>query len=156
MLFRRLDLPLGTGAIVLGHLVYNSALATLIIQARFATIGPTLEEAAADLGAPPRRVFRRVTLPQILPALLVSGLLVFTFSLDDVITSLFLGGGNAETLPVLILGLVRFEITPEVNAIGALVMLMTLATFLVMLALVGLRSSALGLLGGAREQVPPR
>lgn len=152
VLFRRLELPLGTGAIVLGHTVFNSALATVIIQARLATFGTTLEEAAGDLGARPHRVFLRVTLPQLWPAIVVAGLLVFTFSMDDVITSQFLAGGNAETLPMLIMGLIRFQITPTVNAVGVIVMAVTLAAFLLALALVGLRSGAMGMFGGGRQE----
>ena len=64
-------------------------------------------------------MFRRVTLPLLMPAIIVAGLLCFTFSFDDVVTSLFLGGPNAQTLPVLLLGLIRLHVTPEVNAIGA-------------------------------------
>ena len=61
------DVELGVAAIVIGHVVFNSAYATIIIQARLATLTDTLEEAAADLGATPWRVFRRVTLPLMLP-----------------------------------------------------------------------------------------
>lgn len=141
VLFRRLDLGLGTPAILLGHVVFNSALATVILQARVATMGRTLEEAAMDLGASSWRVFRRVTLPQLLPAVVVAGLLTFTFSLDDVITSAFLGGGSTETLPVYILGLVRHQITPQVNAMGAIVMVITLASLAAAVAVAGLRGA---------------
>ncbi len=125
LLLRREDVKLGIATIVIGHVVFNSAYATIVIQSRLATLTDTLEQAAADLGATPWRVFRRVTLPLILPAVLVAGLLVFSFSFDDVVTSLFLGGSEVETLPVLLLGLIRLHVTPEVNAIGVLVMLTT-------------------------------
>jgi ABC-type spermidine/putrescine transport system permease subunit II len=101
-----------------------------------------LESAAADLGAPPWRVFRRVTLPLILPAVIAASLLVFSFSFDDVVTSLFLGGTHAETLPVLLLGLIRLRVTPEVNAIGVLVMLTTTALFAVAAGILSVRSAA--------------
>ena len=111
---------------MIGHVVFNSAYATVVIQARMATLTDTLEQAAADLGATPWRVFRRVTLPLILPGGRSSpALLIFSFSFDDVVTSLFLGGTDVETLPVLLLGLIRLHVTPEVNAIGVLVMLTT-------------------------------
>ena len=126
---RRLHFELGVTAIVIGHVVFNSAYATVVIQARLATLPISLEEAATDLGATPWRVFRRVTFPLLAPAILVAGLLTFSFSFDDVVTSLFLGGTNAETLPVLLLGLIRISVTPEVNAIAVGVMLITLITF---------------------------
>jgi ABC-type spermidine/putrescine transport system permease subunit II len=129
LLFRRLGLELGLWAIVVGHVVFNSAYATIVIQARLRTLSTIYEEAAADLGARPRRVFRRVTLPLIAPAVAVAALLTFTFSLDDVITSLFLSGGNAETIPILLFGMARFHITPELNAIGAAVMVLTTLSF---------------------------
>jgi ABC-type spermidine/putrescine transport system permease subunit II len=146
LLFRRLGLELGLWAIVVGHVVFNSAYATIVIQARLMTLPTIYEDAAADLGARPRRVFQRVTLPLLAPAIAVAGLLVFTFSLDNVITSLFLSGGNAETIPILLFGMARFHITPELNAIGAAVMVVTTISFA---ATVGL-----GLLGTRRAPAP--
>jgi len=128
-LLEKLGIPLGLWAIVVGHVVFNSAYATVIIQARFATLGKSLEHAAADLGASPWRVFRRVTMPLLRPAVLVAGLLAISFSFDDVVSSLFLGGTSVETIPVLLLGMIRLHVTPEVNAIGAGQMLITTVTF---------------------------
>lgn len=147
LLFRRLNLALGTWTVVAGHVVFNSAYATIVIQARIATLTTTLEDAAADLGATPWRAFRRVTLPLLRPAIVVAALLAFTFSFDNVITSAFLGGDQA-TLPVMIFGLMRFHVTPEVNAIAAGVMFITLVTFVLAAAVVGLRSSTTMLAGG--------
>ena len=143
LLLRRYDVQLGVATIVIGHVVFNSAYATIVIQARMATLSETLEQAAADLGATPWRVFRRVTLPLIGPAVVVAGLLVFSFSFDDVVMSLFMGGPNAETLPVLLLGLIRLNVSPEVNAIGVLVMVTTTG----LLALAALLSSVRGAAG---------
>lgn len=142
VLFRRLNIPLGTSAVVIGHVVFLSAYATVVVQARMASMGTELEWAASDLGATPWRGFWRVTLPQLLPAVVVAGLLAFTFSFDDVITSQFLGGGQVETLPVLLLGLIRHHITPQVNAVGAIVILITLSTFAAAVGIAGLRGVA--------------
>ncbi len=142
LLLRRVGIELGLATVVIGHVVFNSAYATIVLQARFATMTPDLEEAAADLGATPWRTFRRVTFPSILPALIVAALLVFTFSLDDVVTSLFLGGPDTETLPVLLLGLIRIKVTPEVNAIGVLVMLATTSLLAIAATIIGLRAAA--------------
>jgi ABC-type spermidine/putrescine transport system permease subunit II len=148
ILFRRLELDLGLWAIVVGHVVFNSAYATIVIQARLSTLPTVYEEAAADLGARPHRVFRRVTLPLLAPAIAVAALLVFTFSLDDVITSLFLSGGNAETIPILLFGMARFHITPELNAIGAALMVVTTLSFAL--------TVAVGILGRGRRAAQPR
>lgn len=129
VLFHKLGIALGVGAIVLGHVVFLSAYATIIIQARLATLGYGLEQAATDLGANRWRVFRRVTLPLLMPAIIVATVLAVSFSFDDVITSQFLGGTSAQTLPVLLLGMIRLHVTPKVNAIGVGLMIITLATF---------------------------
>jgi ABC-type spermidine/putrescine transport system permease subunit II len=151
LLFRRLNLALGMWTIVAGHIVFNSAYATIVIQARIATMTSTLEDAAADLGATPWRAFRRVTLPLLRPAVIVAGLLTFTFSFDNVITSAFLGGNDA-TLPVRIFGLIRFRVTPEVNAIATGVVFITLTTFVLAGALVGLRAGTAMVAGAPAER----
>jgi ABC-type spermidine/putrescine transport system permease subunit II len=142
LLLRREDVQLGVATIVIGHVVFNSAFAIIIIQARLATLDTTLEAAAADLGATPWRAFRRVTLPLILPAVIAASLLTFSFSFDDVVTSLFLGGPDAQTLPVLLLGLIRLHVTPEVNAIGVLVMMTTTALFGLAAVVLSIRAAA--------------
>jgi ABC-type spermidine/putrescine transport system permease subunit II len=126
-LFLKVHFTLGLTAIVIGHSVWNSAYATVIIQARLIDLDPALEEAAADLGATPWRAFRRVTLMTLLPAIVAAGLLAFTFSFDDVVTSFFLQGTSSSPLPIVIFGMIRFRITPEINAIGVMVMLFTVA-----------------------------
>jgi spermidine/putrescine transport system substrate-binding protein/spermidine/putrescine transport system permease protein len=126
-LFLKIHFALGLPAIVVGHAVLNSAYATLVIQARLIGLDPALEEAAADLGATPWRAFRRVTLITLMPAIIAAGLLAFTFSLDDVVTSYFLQGTSQSPLPIVLLGMIRFRITPEINAVGVFVMFLTVA-----------------------------
>lgn len=155
LLFRKIDFPLGTLAVVIGHTVWNSAYATLIIQARLAALDPALEDAAADLGATPWRVFRRVTVPGLLPAVVAAGLLAFTFSFDDVVTSLFLSGSATAPLPVVLLGKIRFRVDPEINAIGMMVMGFTIVTFalayLVLSRLGRRQRGTIGIAAGVRE-----
>jgi ABC-type spermidine/putrescine transport system permease subunit II len=146
VLFRRLDVALGLWTIVLGHVVFLSAYATILLQARLSTLDASLEDAAGDLGASPLRVFRRVTLPLLMPAVAVAGLLCFAFSFDDVITSAFLGGGQTETLPSYILGSARLRTTPTINAIGAAVTAVTALAFVAAL-LVARRRGGLRALG---------
>jgi spermidine/putrescine transport system permease protein len=126
-LFLKIHFALGLPAMVVGHAVLNSAYSALIIQARLMGLDPSLEEAAADLGATPWRTFRRVTLITLMPAIIAAGLLAFTFSLDDVVTSYFLQGTSQSPLPIVLLGKIRFRITPEINAVGVFVMFITVA-----------------------------
>ena len=116
-------MQLGVATIVIGHVVFNSAYATMIIQARLATLARRSRRPRPISAPRPWRAFRRVTLPLLMPAVIVAALLTFTFSFDNVVTSLFLGGHRRETLPVLMLGLIRLHVTPEVNAIGMSVMM---------------------------------
>jgi ABC-type spermidine/putrescine transport system permease subunit II len=125
LLFVQVSVPLGLTAIVIGHSVWNTAYAFLIVQARLSALDPALEEAAADLGANPGHVFWRVTVPALIPGIVVAALIAFTFSFDDVITTFFLAGTSGNTLPVVLFGLIRFRVTPEVNAIGVMVMVFT-------------------------------
>jgi len=152
LLLTVLDVPLGVGTIVMGHVVIYSAYATVIVQARMMTLSSTMEEAALDLGATPWRAFRRVTLPLLAPALLVAAMLTFTFSFDNVIVSLFLGGAETETLPVLVLGLIRISISPEVNAIGTGVMLITLVSFILTALVATFRPTGTSMLLPARRK----
>jgi ABC-type spermidine/putrescine transport system permease subunit II len=149
--FSRLHIPLGIVTVIIGHVVFNSAYAIVIVQARLATMTTVLEDVAADLGARPWRVFRRVTFPFLLPALVVAWLLAFAFSFDDVITSSFLAGSGTETLPMLIFGLARFRVDPEVNAIGVGLMVITLTCLGFTLLVVQGRVTGSLILGGARS-----
>ncbi len=142
VLLRALEVRLGFWPVVAGHVVVYSAYATLVLQARLGSLDKTREEAAADLGAPPRRVFRRVTLVQLAPGIAVAGLLAFTFSFDNVVMSRFLGGSQTETLPVLIISLIRRSVSPEVNALGVLIMIVMLVTVLVAGAITYFRPSS--------------
>jgi ABC-type spermidine/putrescine transport system permease subunit II len=142
LLLRRLDWPLGIVPVIIGHVVFCSAYATIVIQARYGMITGRYAEAAADLGASPWRTFRRVTAPLLTSSLIVAGLLAFTFSFDDVVSSVFLSGSSTETLPMLMLGLVRQRVTPQVNAIAVSVMVITLITLAVVAAATSIRSAA--------------
>lgn len=128
-LFNKLHLGFGIVTIVLGQVVINSAYATVIVQSRLGALNGSLEEAAADLGANSWRVFKRVTIPLLLPAVIVAGLLCISLSFDDVIVSQFLGSTDAQPVSVLMLGMIRLHVTPEVNAIGTSMMLITLVAF---------------------------
>ncbi len=130
----------GFVTIVIGHALFSTAYVTIIVAARLARVTPATMEAARDLGATAWRAFWRVRLWEIMPAIAASGLLVFIFSLDNVVTSYFLSGSTV-TLPLYVFGLIRFEVSPVVNALGTSMMGLT-AVFMITFAVVNWRWAA--------------
>ncbi len=128
-----LVLPIGQGlvAMVVTHAVYNTSIVALIVSARLAGMDRTLEEASADLGAPPLDTFRRVTLPLLMPAILAGALLAFTFSFDDFILSNFLSAAGTTPLPVQLFSSVQFGVSPEYNALAASMLTLTLSAIVI-------------------------
>jgi spermidine/putrescine transport system permease protein len=94
-------------------------------------MGQQYEEASFDLGAGPVSTFRQVTLPQLAPAVLAGGLLAFTFSFDDFVTSFFVAGAGTTTLPLRIFASLRFGISPAINAMAAMILALTLTAVVV-------------------------
>lgn len=127
--------PRGVGAvtITLAHITFCMAYVTVVVQSRLAGFDQSLEEAAMDLGARPLGVFLRITLPLILPAIASGWLLAFTLSWDDLVITQFVAGPGSSTLPMVIFSKVRFGVTPDVNA---------LATIMVLLVATGIAISA--------------
>ena len=117
--------PRGVGAvtIALAHITFCMAYVTVVVQSRFAGFDESLEEAAMDLGARPLTVFRRITLPLILPAIASGWLLAFTLSWDDLVITQFVAGPGSSTLPMVIFSKVRFGVTPDVNALATIMVL---------------------------------
>jgi putrescine transport system permease protein len=126
--------PRGVGAvtITLSHITFCMAYVTVVVQSRLAGMDVSLEEAAMDLGARPGRVFFRITLPLILPAIASGWLLAFTLSWDDLVITQFVAGPGSSTLPMVIFSKVRFGVTPDINA---------LATILVLIVATGIAAS---------------
>ena len=124
--FVEAGIGLGLGTVLIAHVVFNASVVALVVRARFVGMGQELEEASYDLGAPPLSTFRQVTLPRLAPAILAGGLLAFTFSFDDFITSFFVTGPTSETLPIYIWGQLRFGVTPAINATAAMMLGLTL------------------------------
>ena len=118
--FTQIGLPLGRGSIMLAHIAFNISFVAIVVRARLAHMDPAVEEAAADLYASRWQVFRRVTLPLIMPGVLGGALLALTLSLDDVVITSFVQGPGATTLPVFVFGLIRRSVTPEINAVSTL------------------------------------
>ena len=123
----------GMVTITLAHITFTMAYVTVVVQSRLATFDDSLEEAALDLGAKPAKVFFRITLPLIMPAILSGWLLAFTLSWDDVVVSQFVSGPGSNTLPMLIYSKVRLGVNPSVNAL-ATIMVLIVATGVVVSA----------------------
>jgi spermidine/putrescine transport system permease protein len=119
-------LGIGRGTLVAAHTLFTMALVIVILRARLAGMDRALIEASQDLYATPWRTFRQVTLPQILPAILAGFLLSFTFSFDDFVIAFFVAGSET-TLPIYIFSSMRRGVTPEINAVGTLVLAVSLA-----------------------------
>lgn len=132
LLFVNLDIPRGILTVTLAHAALGSAFALVVIQAKLITLGSDLEAAARDLGAAPVPAFLLVTLPALAPSLVAAWLLAFTLSLDDLVIASFVNGPGATTLPIRIYSAVRLGVTPEINALSTLLIL--LVTILVILA----------------------
>jgi spermidine/putrescine transport system permease protein len=134
------SLNLGYASLIAAHTLFTMALVIVIVRSRLASMDRALIEASTDLYATPFRTFWQITLPQIFPAILAGFLLSFTFSFDDFIIAFFVAGSET-TLPVYVFSSIRRGVTPEINAIGTLV----LASSLVLLV------AAQFLLHGRRE-----
>jgi putrescine transport system permease protein len=117
--------PKGVGAvtIALAHITFCMAYVTVVVQSRLTGFDESLEEAAMDLGARPLVVFLRITLPLILPAIASGWLLAFTLSWDDLVITQFVAGPGSSTLPMVIFSKVRFGVTPDVNALATIMVL---------------------------------
>ncbi|MDA8231503.1 MAG: ABC transporter permease subunit [Magnetospirillum sp.] len=111
----------GFTTIVLAHVTFATSYVTVVVRARLAQVDRSLEEAALDLGARPVTVFFAVTLPLIAPALAAGWLLAFTLSLDDVVITQFVSGPGATTLPIEVFSSVRVGVSPEINALGTII-----------------------------------
>ena len=120
LFFVALGIDRGFWTVTLSHATLTMSFVTLVVQARLLALEPDLEEAAADLGAPPGAVFRTVTLPLLAPAIASGFLLAFVLSLDDLVIASFTSGPGATTLPMRIYGSVRLGVTPEINAASSL------------------------------------
>ena len=115
--------PAGRGmlTIIIAHTTFCMAYVAVVVQSRLTDMDDSIEEAAADLGARPVRVFFDITLPMIAPALISGWLLSFTLSLDDLVIASFVSGPGASTLPMVIFSKVRLGVTPEINALATLI-----------------------------------
>jgi spermidine/putrescine transport system permease protein len=129
--FVAINLTLGLVSIALAHIAFCIGFVAIVVRARLAGMDESLIEAARDLGATPMRAFRLVTLPLIMPGVIAGALMAFTLSIDDFVITYFTAGAGAMTLPLKIYTMVKISVTPEVNAVSTLLMLVTLALIVI-------------------------
>lgn len=121
----------GAMTIWLAHVTFTSAYVTVIIRSRLQELDRSIEEAAQDLGATPLKVFLLITLPSIAPAIAAGWLLGLTLSLDDLVITSFVSGPSATTLPMVVFSSVRLGVSPKINALATLIILVvSVATFI--------------------------
>ena len=132
-------LNMGLTSLIAAHTMFTLALVVVIVRARLSGMDRTLIEASADLYATPMATFRQVTLPQIFPAVLAGFLLSFTFSFDDFIIAFFVAGSET-TLPIYVFSSIRRGVTPEINAIGTMVLAISLTLLVIAQVLLRRRS----------------
>ena len=118
-------LTLGLYSVMLAHALFSMAFVAAVVRTRLAGADTSLEEASRDLGAGPVATFVRITLPQLAPGIVAGALLAFTLSLDEFVIAFFTIGNTQQTLPIVIYSMVRFGVTPKINALAAIVLLVS-------------------------------
>ncbi len=127
LIFSQVGIALSFWTIVIAHITFSISYVTIVVRARMASISREVEEAAMDLGATRLQSVRLALVPALWPSVLAAGLLVFAFSFDDFVLSFFTTGEEAQPLPVRIWSAIRFQVTPTINAIGTLMMIVSLS-----------------------------
>ena len=142
-----LNLTLGLVSVIVAHVTFCIGFVAIIVRACLANMDESIFEAARDLGATPWQAFRLVTLPLIMPGVVAGALMSFTLSIDDFVITFFTAGVGVATLPLQIYTMIKVAVSPEVNAVSTLLMLITLT---MVVAATRLAPGALRTLGQAR------
>lgn len=124
--FVMLNFTLGLVSVAIAHIAFCIGFVAIVVRARLAGMDESLVEAARDCGATPWQAFTRVTLPLIMPGVVAGALMAFTLSIDDFVITFFTAGAGTVTLPLQIYSMIKIAVTPEVNAVSTLLMLLTL------------------------------
>lgn len=130
-LFSRVALPLGMTTVMIAHVTFSISYVYVIVTARLEGMGVQLEEAAQDLGATPWRTFRYITLPAIMPGIVSGALIAFTLSIDDFMISYFVAGPQSTTLPIYVYAMVKRGISPEINALSTILIIVTVVLIVI-------------------------
>ncbi len=130
-----MDMDLGMLTVVLAHVAFSVGFVAVVVRVSVASLDQSLFDAARDLGASPLAVFRHVTLPLVMPGIIAGFLMAFTLSIDDFVITFFTAGVGFQTLPLRIYSMIKISVTPEVNAVSTLLMILTLVLTLVAMRL---------------------
>ena len=129
--FVLLNFSLGLVSVTLAHIAFCIGFVAIVVRSRLAGTDESLIEAARDCGASPWQTFWHVTLPLIMPGVIAGALMAFTLSIDDFVITFFTAGAGTTTLPLLIYSMIKIAVTPEVNAVSTLLMLLTLVLIVI-------------------------
>ncbi len=124
--FVMINFTLGLVSVAIAHIAFCIGFVAIVVRSRLAGMDESLVEAARDLGATPWQAFTHVTLPLIMPGVIAGALMAFTLSIDDFVITFFTAGAGTVTLPLQIYSMIKIAVTPEVNAVSTLLMLLTL------------------------------
>ena len=149
--FVLVNFTLGLVSVTLAHIAFCIGFVAIVVRARLAGMDESLTEAARDCGASPWQGFRYVTLPLIMPGVIAGALMAFTLSIDDFVITFFTAGAGTVTLPLQIYSMIKIAVTPEVNAVSTLLMLLTLV-----LIVIASKLSPGALRAGPKDQGEPR
>lgn len=125
-LYYMASIPKSAMTILLAHAAFGTAFVVAVVRARLAGMDTSQEEASRDLGAGAATTFWRITIPSITPAIVAGALLVFTLSLDEFVIAFFTAGPTTQTLPIAVYSMVRVGVTPEINALATLLVLVSI------------------------------
>ncbi len=128
--FSFMNLPFGMLTLVIAHTTFCVPYVFMTVRARLAGMDPSIEEAARDLGASANQIFWGITMPSVMPAILSGALLSFAMSFDDVVISMFVTGASVNTLPIKIYSSMKTGVTPEINALATILLLVTITVIL--------------------------
>ena len=129
--FVLINLTLGLVSVMIAHIAFCIGFVAIVVRARLAGMDETLTEAARDCGASAFQSFWYITLPLIMPGVIAGALMAFTLSIDDFVITFFTAGAGTVTLPLQIYSMIKIAVTPEVNAVSTLLMLLTLALIII-------------------------
>ncbi|MEV4244958.1 ABC transporter permease [Streptosporangium canum] len=129
--YAMVKMTLGLHSVLLAHTVFGMAFVTAVVRTRLTHTDTSLEEASRDLGATPLTTFLRVTLPQLMPGIAAGAMLAFTLSIDEFVIAFFTAAPTTPTLPIVIYSMVRFGVTPEINALATLLLAVSFTVVIV-------------------------
>ena len=123
--FSVISMSLSLTTVIISHTVFCTAFVVAVVLARIGLIDPSIEEASTDLGASAMKTLFKITIPQLMPSLIAGAVLSFTLSMDEFVIAFFTNGPETPTLPMVIYSMIRFGVTPEINVLGTLLLVIS-------------------------------